>query len=501
MKILQLGKENWKDKYQIPVGIDWHYNDFPDNVTNNEKDSLYAGVIISEKIELSSENWKKLQWLVNPRCVLYNDSIYDQLSKDAQIFLKYQLAEKITEDPQILINHLLVRYYTKQSGIRILPADLALNEEIASEFEYADSGHMRLEIDTQGDWANLGSYRNVLYVDPNKLLDLWLEFKANDIQLRLKIFINYNSEIHEYTLPLHSIKETTFDLPISSKERFGCITVEAKGKGKLEYGILHARWSRDNKGILLVGGKRIVNPQNREEIVYYFNPGDLKPPLNIYFAGANELERFEAYETFRNFHSPSLLFADMRLTIGEFYDDYDGFMGQQIIAKITETLDNLSFGRSQLIINGISMGSYAALKYGPLLKPYMINVSKPITNLGLIALRTRLHRPKIFDTIFDIDYQINHDISKNGLEQMDKAFWDKFNNYDLSETRLFVSYMKNDDYDNKTITNLKSSIAIKKARQVTYKGFMGRHNDDYDVIGWFLSRLGQVIREDFNREI
>ncbi len=31
-----------------------------------------------------------------------------------------------------------------------------------------------------------------------------------------------------------------------------------------------------------IAGNRVVD-KNREELIYYFHPGDLEPPLNIYF--------------------------------------------------------------------------------------------------------------------------------------------------------------------------------------------------------------------------
>ncbi len=52
---------------------------------------------------------------------------------------------------------------------------------------------------------------------------------------------------------------------------------------------------RDGAGDFISGGKRIVDPATREDIAYYFNPGDLKPPLNVYFSGAREREGFEGY--------------------------------------------------------------------------------------------------------------------------------------------------------------------------------------------------------------
>ena len=96
-------------------------------------------------------------------------------------------------------------------------------------------------------------------------------------------------------------------------------------------------------------------PWPRDDIAYYFNPGDLKPPLNVYFSGAREAEGFEAYFLFKGLKAPMLLFTDMRLNIGQFYDDEDNFFEQEIIKTIKSKLNELGFDESQLLVNGISM--------------------------------------------------------------------------------------------------------------------------------------------------
>ncbi|MGC4432596.1 accessory Sec system protein Asp2, partial [Streptococcus suis] len=68
--------------------------------------------------------------------------------------------------------------------------------------------------------------------------------------------------------------------------------VYAKGAGKLSIGALHWRYSRMGLGRFVLGGKRIADSK-RQELFYYFNPGDMKPPLNVYFSGFRGAEGFE----------------------------------------------------------------------------------------------------------------------------------------------------------------------------------------------------------------
>lgn len=100
--------------------------------------------------------------------------------------------------------------------------------------------------------------------------------------------------------------------------------------------MLHSRWGRDGAGNFIAGGQRIVNPQTRDDIAYYFNPGDLKPPLNVYFSGAREAEGFEAYFLFKGLKAPMLLFTDMRLNIGQFYDDEDNFLSKKLLKQLSQ---------------------------------------------------------------------------------------------------------------------------------------------------------------------
>lgn len=512
MRVLQLGSKDWSKQYSVPKDTDWHFNDFPEPIVIGKNGKVkptkrYDVVILTNKTNLKTEDWDKLQWLVDPYHVLYLPQVENIISERARKFLVCQAAERITEDPQILINHLQIRYFFGQSGIRIFPDQLSLNESKVSQFEYQDSGHVKLKINAPGQWVNIGSYRRSLMLDPNRLIKLWLEFQAKNVQLRFRIFIQPNGSDGDpkdnkvITLEYSSLKEVIIPVDPSNDARFACISLEARGQGDLVLGVLHSRWSREGKGAFIAGGQRLINANKREDIGCFFNPGDMKPPLNVYFSGARGLEGFEAYPLFRNLHAPSLLFTDMRLSIGQFYDDAEGSMGRKIKDKILDVLDRLHFDRSQLIMNGISMGTYPAMKYGAQLGAYMINVAKPLGDLGYIAYRSRLQRPDEFDTIFDIDHQIlDQDVQLDKLKQLDERFWQEFNNADLSKTRLFVGYMKNDDYDNHAIDKLKESPAVKKALQFSYKGYGGRHNADPTVNTWFIGRLTQVLKDDFGRK-
>ena len=75
-------------------------------------------------------------------------------------------------------------------------------------------------------------------------------------------------------------------------------TLEAKGNGALRVGNFHQRWTRFQFGKFVLGGG-ILHDSKRQEINYFFYPGDFKPPLSVYFSGFRPAEGFEGFGMMR----------------------------------------------------------------------------------------------------------------------------------------------------------------------------------------------------------
>ena len=101
----------------------------------------------------------------------------------------------------------------------------------------------------------------------------------------------------------------------------------ASGSGKLRIRNLHCRNSRQGFGHFLPGGERFVTAK-REEIFCYFDPGDLKPPLNVFFADVKDGEGFGGYQLMRGLGCPFLLISESRLGSGAGYLGSEGVEGQ-----------------------------------------------------------------------------------------------------------------------------------------------------------------------------
>lgn len=129
-------------------------------------------------------------------------------------------------------------------------------------------------------------------------------------------------------------------------------------------------------------GAKTLRDHKRQEIFAYFHPGDMKPPLNIYFSGYRPAEGFEGFGMMRAMGSPFILFSDPRLEGGSFYMGSEE-LENQITAFIDQHLDLLGFEPKDMNFSGLSMGTFGALYYGALYSPHAILVGNPLSTWGM----------------------------------------------------------------------------------------------------------------------
>ena len=65
-------------------------------------------------------------------------------------------------------------------------------------------------------------------------------------------------------------------------------------------------------------------------------------------------------------------------------------------------MKELGFTRDQVILSGISMGSFGALYYGCDIMPHAMILGKPLASIGDVAANERLRRPGGFPTSLDV---------------------------------------------------------------------------------------------------
>ncbi len=278
------------------------------------------------------------------------------------------------------------------------------------------------------------------------------------------------------------------------------ILVYTKGKGHIKIGNMHVRRSRGPFGTFMPNDGRVINSKLHDDVTYYFDAGDMKPPLNVYFSGWRTKEGYEGNMMMRGMNAPYLLIGDQRLEGGAFYMGDENFE-QTILDVIQDKLKILNFDMHDVIIAGMSMGTYGALYYGSQLSPKGIVVGKPLTNLGFITQNGRVKRPDDFHTAEDIQLYYEGDLSEVASDRLDQRFWDKFNKGDLSQTTLALAYMEQDDYDNQAFYRIQKSVKERfENARVLSKGFEGRHNDNtFDVVQWFQFQYHKLLAE-YGRE-
>ncbi|MFP4924090.1 accessory Sec system protein Asp2, partial [Staphylococcus pseudintermedius] len=171
----------------------------------------------------------------------------------------------------------------------------------------------------------------------------------------------------------------------------------------------------------------------------------------------------------------------------------------QIKKVIQDTLEWLGFKEDEMIMSGLSMGSFGALYYGAQLNPAAIVVGKPLVNIGGIAENMRLMRPEDFGTALDILLTNERGLDDEAIERLNQKFWTTLNQNQIDQTLFAISYMEHDDYDLYAFQNLLSALSRQGAR-VMSRSTPGRHNDDTPTItSWFSHFYFMIMESQFGR--
>lgn len=346
--------------------------------------------------------------------------------------------------------------------------------------------------------SQIAFWKNNIPLQEGQTLDFWLEYrKSPEVHIRFQAVLIDSGSLDK-VVGTWCFCESELEQIIQIRaERKGYlfVSLDAQGQGSLDIIALHDRYSRGKYGYFIPGGERYVTSE-REEIFCYFDPGDCKPPLNVYFSGYKTQQGFEGFNLMRSMGTPFLLVSEPRLEGGGFYigsEEYESLM----VSLLNRYREKLGFTRDQVILSGISMGSTGALYYGTDICPHAIIVGKPLINLGDIARNEKRIRPGGFPTSLDILRVFGGENSEAGAEKLNERFWKKLEKADWSRTKLILSYMLEDDYDPKAYDELLTSLSVKNSH-IYGRGLHGRHNDNTrGIVQWFSSQFRKILREDF----
>ncbi|MFT8410491.1 MAG: accessory Sec system protein Asp2 [Schleiferilactobacillus perolens] len=408
-------------------------------------------------------------------------------------------------DTKSLADHIVHDWFGGQEGLKIDPDSVTVAPSFHGTIQ--QTGHVEVAYTGQfGDeWTPLIYWRMTAWLIHDRYLHFWPECtysaQTADIRFVVTMMDMQTGEVTQ-TITLDG-KDADQGVTFFSTEKdqvFG-VQMLAKGHGTIHLGQLHLRHARRQYGVMFQGGQRLTtaDPLN-SELMVYFDAGDLKPPLNVYFSGYRTAEGFEGNFMMQTLGAPFLLICDSRLEGGGFY--YGNEELEQAVKKtIQQTLQRLQFRPDQLILSGISMGTTPALYYGAQIKPRGIIVGKPLVNVGSIAENARIRRPNDFETALDVVLAQEGNTTPTSAETLNQRFWNVFKQGDFTKTTIAIAYMLQDDYDREAFPDMYQYLTGgEKNVRLLHKGRIGRHNDDTTgVINWFLQQYKLILSDQFGR--
>ena len=489
-----MGNEDLSLQLHIPDYVEWNCINDLDETTERSYDVCVLNRCVNEKeARILLKKIRAYTMFVLNTVQVDRWTKWIGASRRAKIIDLDTLQKFIDTDIQL--------FFSNSYGEKFIPQNLSISQSFKGSVFWNGFNGVELEGDYGDDYYQVAYWRTNIPVFQEQSINFWLEYEKDDsVSIQLKIEQFQSGSIS--TLKnrwIFSEEDLNSIVYITNKKMDGPIFVSllAKGKGKLKIVGLHDRYSRKSYGEFLPGGTRYVTSK-REEVFMYFDPGDMKPPLNVYFSGYKTQEGFEGFNMMRKMGAPFLLVAESRLEGGGFYlgdKEYEDY----IVSGIQNCLNQFGFDRSQLILSGLSMGTFGALYNGCKLRPHALLLGKPLASLGDIAGNERISRPGGFPTSLDVLVKNCGDMSEKSIDALNHRFWDLFDHTDWSQTKFIVSYMLEDDYDMTAYNRLISHIDD-VGIEIIGKGIHGRHNDDtYGIVAWFKNQYDGILKSDFGR--
>ena len=497
VRVLQLGREDFSRQIRVAECGEWYYE--PDFSQLPEKD---FEVVILDR-EITGGEFDYLIRFMRAYCLFVTGNVpLKKGSITRRLFIRKMGKRVSAERLRVLLEEELPDYFPGAYGEKFEPHNMAVAQGFKGKTSWRGFEGIELEGDYGSDPGQIIFWRNNIPIDEGRSLDFWLEYEKDDtVEISLEISMlqfTYGAEpkfTDVWNFSEGELNNTVYITNKTGKVGYIFVSLKAKGKGKLSVTALHIRHSRRGKGNFLPGGRRIVTSK-REEVFYYFDPGNLKPPLNVYFSGYKTEESFEGYYMMRKLQQPFLLLMDNRLEGGSFYigsEEYENTI-EQILRK---HIEKLGFRNSDVILSGISMGSFGALYYGCKILPNTILLGKPLASLGDMVNNERLKPPGGSHSWLDLLHKTYGSLDQDAAARINDRFWNRFDSIDWSGTRFAAAYMIEDDLDGNAYENLQFHLKDAGVR-IYGKGLHGRHNDNTSgIVKWFLSQYQGIIENDF----
>lgn len=497
IQILQLGESDWRKLYTLPETVELQYK----KILKKTPKKLFDLVILDRT---PFEQEIPMLHKVTKAYTLFVTEKVEVTEKTAWLYRCKKGQELKEENIQDFFLQETGNYFSKSYGERIPLDSLTIAQGFSGSVRWEGNRRVCISGDFGTEFSQAACWRYNIFIDKDQYLELWLEYeKEGDVNIALSVSGFKPGDASGNPLWKREFSEETLKHGVWFDSRGGkgrlFLSLLAKGRGELRIVGIHNRYSRKGRGLFIPGGEQYVT-SNREEIFCYFDPGDMKPPLNVYFSGYKTEEGFEGYFLMRNLGAPFLLVAEARLEGGSFYmgsKEYETMLRDAIIKYMRE----LHFTPDQVIFSGISMGSFGAMYYGCDIRPHTVLLGKPLLSIGDIAANGKLLRPGAFATSLDILRFLCGRPDLEAVEKLNRRFWDKFDRTEWERTKIIAAYMLEDDYDGTAYQGLISHVRCEGV-ELYGKGLHGRHNDNSaGIVNWFVDQLKQILINDFHRKV
>ncbi|MDT2887981.1 accessory Sec system protein Asp2 [Lactococcus lactis] len=506
IKALQIGMDNWEKGFSQDQKdtLEWLYFNSYDSgesdisiLLEKMNDQTFDVVLITGKV-----NWgavEKISKFIEPYRLIIDECHKTNIPLEFKLKKCPWFVDAL--DKKEVIETIIKYFFPGQMGSKLHINTILVNEKFIGEKVIFGQSHIKLSgnFSSCSEGTLLTWQQNIGMYGRSK--KIWLEFACEDgveISLIILKMREGTTQVIERCTYTQDKLKNGIEIEYDKKVGYVSLSLIVEGSGAVDIGPLHFRDSRASYGEYIPGGKKIYDKSN-QELFYYFYPGDLKPPLNIYFSGYRSAEGFEGFFMMKKLGSPFLLITDPRLEGGSFYmGSLD--LEKKIVRIISNYLIKLGFTNTQLVLSGLSMGTYGALYYASKLSPRYVIVGKPLVNIGDIAANETIVRPGGFPTSLDILYSLTGKLSDEGVSILNSRFWTSFEKSNFSNTIFIISYMKNDDYDLNAYKDIITSLSSKNSI-VIGKGIPGRHNDNSQAINeWFISQYRRILVEEYGRK-
>ena len=494
INILQIGEENWNEIYTTPEYVTLDHVDSLKEAPEKAYDIFFLDRDpLDAEVEQLFRSVKAYTLFVTDKVDLQGQAEWICRSRKAQHIAKEDIQRFLTEESRY--------YFPRPYGEKFHLKDIAIAQGFRGKVKWNGNYSVELEDEFGEEFRQVAYWRYNNPMPKGQMADFWIEYEKDATVQLLFEFTIFASGTASIILEKRELQEKDLTQIVQMESTRGdgtlFVSVRAKGRGRLQLIALHKWISRGSHGYFLPGGERYVSSRG-EEAFCYFEPADLQPPLSVYFSGYKTLQGFEGYYMMKGLGCPFLLISEPRLEGGSFYmgsDEYE----QMFVDMIRKHMKDLGFTSDQVILSGLSMGTFGAMYYGCDIQPHAMLVGKPLASIGNVAMNEKHLRPGGFPTSLDVLKFQGGSLEKESAEWLNNKFWKKFGAADWGKSKFAVAYMIEDDYDPDAYATMLSCLGSDGV-QAYGKGLHGRHNDNTPgIINWFLSQYNKILREDFGR--